>query len=51
MSANPCEEVAVKTRAPVSDADMHMAIAECSDSTLTMIPGNVPWASISESFS
>ena len=34
MSTRPCAEVAVKVRAPVRAAEMHAAIAVCSDSTL-----------------
>ncbi len=35
MSARPCDEVAVMTRAPAAEAPMHALIAECSDSTVT----------------
>ena len=51
ISANPWEEVAVKVRTPVSDADKQAAIAECSLSTLIILPPSFPSASQSESFS
>ena len=35
MSARPCDEVAVMTRAPAAEAPTHALIAECSDSTVT----------------
>ena len=51
IRARPCEEVAVKARAPALAAPMIEAIAECSDSTLRNFASNSPLAQISESSS
>ena len=51
MRAMPWEEVAVKTRAPASEAAMQAAMAECSLSTVIISPVSSPvWAN-SRSFS
>jgi hypothetical protein len=36
MSCTPCEQLAVKARAPTADAPAQAERAECSDSTLTI---------------
>jgi len=44
MSARPCDEVAVITRAPAADAPMQALIAECSLSTVTYSQSVLPLA-------
>jgi hypothetical protein len=51
MSASPCDAVAVKTRAPASEAAMHAAMAECSLSTVISSPVKSPRSVSSASFS
>ena len=51
IRARPCDEVAVKARAPAAEAPMQAAMAECSDSTLMNRASSVPSAHISESSS
>ena len=48
MRASPWDEVAVKVRAPATEAPMQAAMAECSDSTLMNLASSVPSAHISE---
>ena len=48
IRASPCDEVAVKVRAPASEAPRLAAMAECSDSTLMNLASSVLSAHISE---
>ena len=48
---SPCDDVAVKARAPAAEAPTHAAMAECSDSTLMKRALSSPLAHISDSSS
>ena len=48
IRASPCDEVAVKVRAPADDAPIRLARAECSDSTFMNVAFRVPSPHISE---
>ena len=51
IRARPWDDVAVKVRAPVREAERQAAMAECSDSTRIIMPPSSDLASHSASFS